>query len=114
MNDKEIIKRLEGIIQDKNSQIKHLEKLINTPEIQDFVKGVMSEAAHQRARFGEEHDLKKSSEEWFWTLGYLSGKALNAQKAGNTEKFKHHIISSAALLANYHRQIIKNATSKSF
>lgn len=112
MTDKERIKILENILKEKRDEIKYLQELINNPEIQDFVKGVMLEASHQRERWGKNHDMQKSPEDWFWTLGYLAGKALQAQRAGNQEKYKHHLISSAALLANYHRQSINDLVGR--
>lgn len=90
-----------------------LRKLIDNPEIEDFAKGVMLEAAHQVNRWGTDHDLQKPPEDWFWTLGYLAGKALSALKSGDMEKFKHHLISSAALLANFHSHACSNKTMDS-
>lgn len=85
-----------------------LHSLINNPEIENFIAGVKLEAAHQREKWGEDHDMQKAPEDWFWTLGYLAGKALSAQKIGDNEKLKHHLISSCALLCNYHKQIKNN------
>ena len=79
-----------------------LTALINTPEIIDFVKAVQIEAVHQRERWDPDHDAQKQDEDWFWTLGYLAGKALQAQRSGDREKHLHHLISSAALLCNWH------------
>lgn len=79
-----------------------LEALVNAPELHDFAAGVVHEAAHQRSRWGSEHDAGKAPADWFWLLGYLGGKALAAALAGNTEKALHHCISSAAALANWH------------
>ena len=80
-----------------------LRALIDTPEIVDFVEAVKREAAHQRERWGESHDQDKSPEDWFWTLGYLAGKALGAFKANDMPKALHHLVSSSALLSNQHR-----------
>jgi len=84
---------------------KELETLLNTPELKDFIKAVPLEAAHQRERWGVEHDAGKEPEDWFWLLGYLAGKALAAVKVGDKEKALHHTISSAAALANWHAAI---------
>lgn len=81
--------------------------LINTPELQDFSQGVTREAAHQRERWGLEHDLRKEPEDHFWVLGWLSGKIVHALRAGDVEKAKHHCISSAALLANWHHILVQ-------
>ena len=81
------------------------EERLNMPETADFVQGVMIEAPHQVERWGEDHDRDKEPQDWFWTLGYLGGKVLAALKVGDAEKAKHHCISSAALMANWHAHI---------
>jgi hypothetical protein len=78
---------------------------INTPETEDFFKGVPLEAAHQRARWGNEHDSGKEPADWFWLIGYLAGKCLAAHIGGNRDKALHHTISTAAALANWHMAI---------
>lgn len=79
---------------------------LNTPEILDFVKAVPLEAAHQRERWGSDHDAGKTAADWFWLVGYLAGKALHMHAQGNTEKALHHTISTAAALANWHSAIL--------
>lgn len=86
-------------------QIERLRSVINTPEIEDFDKGVPLEAAHQIERWGADHDVGKQPEDWFWLCGYLAGKALAAMKSGDTEKAKHHCISTAAAMRNWHKHI---------
>lgn len=83
-----------------------LEALFNTPEISDFLRGVEVEAKHQRLRWDPDHDAQKQDEDWFWTLGYLAGKALQAQRSGDHDKHLHHLISSAALLSNWHARSV--------
>jgi len=78
---------------------------LNTPEINDFATGVLREAAHQRERWGDQHDAEKTDEEWFWLFGYLAGKALHSAKAGDHEKAMHHTITAAAAMANWHAKI---------
>lgn len=80
-------------------------ELLERPHIEEFFEASQVEAAHQRARWGEEHDINKSPEDWFWVIGYLSGKALAAFKAGDIDGAKHHTISSAAALAHWHEAI---------
>ncbi len=82
-----------------------LEKEINTPEILDFIGAVQLEAAHQRRRWGTEHDAGKTTADWYWLLGYLAGKALFHLLAGNQEKGLHHIITTAAACANWHMNV---------
>jgi hypothetical protein len=81
-----------------------LRGLIGAPELADFTTGVVLEAAHQRLRWGSEHDAGKTAADWFWLLGYLAGKALASAMSGDTDKLLHHCISSGAVLANWHAQ----------
>lgn len=87
------------------ARVAGLERERDTPETGDFFKGVPLEAAHQRARWGSEHDSGKSPADWFWLVGYLAGKCLAAHVAGDSEKALHHTISTAAALANWHMAI---------
>lgn len=90
-----------------------LRELINSPEIEDFLKGVKLEAIHQIERFGHAHDREKSAENWFWLVGYLSGKALRAAITGDRDKALHHCISSAAALMNWHSAIKRDTSGTS-
>ncbi|MEQ8829533.1 MAG: hypothetical protein RLW87_06970 [Alphaproteobacteria bacterium] len=85
--------------------------LIERPQIRDFISSAVAEAAHQRARWGEPHDADKQSEDWFWTVGYLAGKSLAAQRAGDAEKAKHHLISTTAVLAHWHEAMSTGSDS---
>jgi hypothetical protein len=80
---------------------------LNTPELHDFAKGVVLEAAHQRLAWSPEHDAQKSAPDWFWLLGYLVGKAVQADKENNTDKVFHHIITTAAACANWHAHVTR-------
>jgi hypothetical protein len=92
-----------GELSELLNELDRLRGLINTPETADFIRGVPLEAAHQRERWGEQHDEKKSGEEWVFLFGFLSGKAVQALKAGDVDKAQHHAITAAAALANFHR-----------
>lgn len=81
------------------ARVAELESLINTPQTEDFLSAVKNEVAHQRERWGKEHDEHKTPPDWFWLIGYLVGKALH-----KPEKRLHHIITTAAALAHWHRQ----------
>jgi hypothetical protein len=81
-------------------------EIINTPETVDFMAGVPIEAAHQRERWGAEHDRGKSPFDWFWLIGFLAQKAASAAVDDDVEKAKHHTISTAAALANWHAALI--------
>lgn len=86
---------------DYKAEYERLHALLNRPEVNDFIEGVRSEAAHQVTRW-EAADRQKNPEDWYWTLGYLAGKALKAQRDDDIPMMLHHLISSAALLANWH------------
>jgi hypothetical protein len=88
------------------AKVAELEGKLNAPELISFREGVVLEAAHQRERWGSEHDDGKTPADWFWLVGYLAGKALAAHISGNTEKALHHTISTAAALANWHAAIL--------
>jgi hypothetical protein len=70
-----------------------------------FLESTRVEVAHQIERWGTVHDRAKEPADWYWLLAYLSGKALASAIAGDVEKAKHHTISSAAVLANWHAQL---------
>lgn len=79
---------------------------LNTPELYDFAKAVRLEGAHQRTRWGTEHDEGKEPADWFWLIGYLAGKALASHLKGDVDKALHHTITAAAVLANWHSAIL--------
>lgn len=85
--------------------IEGLRAQLNTPETVDFMKGIPLEAAHQRERWGVDHDEGKAPLDWFWLIGYLAQKAAASAMAGDVEKAKHHTISTAAALANWHLRL---------
>jgi len=94
-----------GFVDDSHAEVARLQARLNTPEMHDFAAAVALEAAHQRERYGAAHDAGKAPEDWFWLIGYLAGKALAAALVGNAAKAKHHCISTAATLANWHAQM---------
>lgn len=79
-----------------------LSALINTPELDNFLRAVHIEAVHQIERWGEAGDRAKRPADWFWLVGYLGGKALHAATGGNVDKARHHCVSTAAALYNWH------------
>lgn len=94
-----------GEIERLRKRVADLEALINSPEVADFMAGVPLEAAHQIERWGAGHDAEKTAWDWFWTVGYLAGKAANAMLSGDVDKVRHHTITTAALCLNWHRRI---------
>lgn len=87
------------------AELERLDDLINNPETQVFLEGVKLETAHQHERWVGD-DEKKEPSDWFWTLGYLSGKAMNAQIRGDTGKALHHVVTSAAMCAQWHSHLL--------
>ncbi|MDP1026368.1 hypothetical protein Q5H91_04020 [Sphingomonas sp. KR1UV-12] len=86
-------------------------EIINAPETADFMAGVPLEAAHQRERWGSNHDAGKTPFDWFWLIGYLAQKAADAATRGDLTKAQHHTISTAAALANWHAALTGADTS---
>lgn len=97
---------------DLRAEIDRLKKLLGTPEIVDFVEAVKREAAYQREHWGPEHDKEKTDDFWFWTLGWLAGKAVtdpheSDDKRTSVERKLHRIITAAALAANWHAAVME-------
>jgi hypothetical protein len=88
------------------AEVERLRAIIDTPQSDDFLRAVSTEAEHQRQRWGSDHDAGKTPADWFWLVGYLAGKALHAHAAGNIDKAEHHVITTAAALANWHRALL--------
>ncbi len=87
------------------AEIARLKAIIHTPESDDFLRGVSIEAEYQRTLHGVDDTAARFDwHQWFWVAGYLLGKALGCCKtgAGNGEKAKHHLVTTAALLMNWH------------
>lgn len=82
-----------------------LHALINTPELDVFLRAIHLEAVHQVERWGTAGDRAKRPADWFWLVGYLAGKALHAAIAGDRDKARHHCISTAAALFNWHSAV---------
>jgi hypothetical protein len=78
-------------------EVARLSALINNPHTENFLEAVRCEAAHQRERWGAEHDAGKADSDWFWLIGYVAGKALH-----KPQKQLHHIITTAAVCLNWH------------
>lgn len=100
------------------AEVARLLALIDTPHTADFMSAVPLEAAHQIKRWGTEHDDGKEPEDWFWLVGYLAGKCLRAASdyartgdARDLEKAKHHTISTAGVMLNWHRRLTGEETT---
>lgn len=94
-----ILAEIEALVR----EVERLNSIINTPQADDFLRAVSTEAEHQRQRWGSDHDAGKMPADWFWLVGYLGGKALHAHAVGDVTKAEHHVITTAAACANWHR-----------
>lgn len=103
--DVEEIKFLLRLLDEREADIARLRSLYNTPETKNWFEGCRREAAHQQEHWGSEHDAGKSPFDWFWLVGYLAQKVADACTRGDVEKAKHHTISTAATMLNWHRQL---------
>lgn len=101
-----LLPEVANIIHSLVDEVIDARRLLGAPELHDFARAVVLEAAHQRARWPSEHDAGKAPSDWFWLLGYLSGKALQAAATGYRDGALHHTISSAAALANWHAALL--------
>lgn len=105
MNEVERLRAMVRELEAKVAELEPIAALINRPETENFLRGVQLEAGHQRWRWGRDHDAGKDPDQWFWTLGFLAGKARHHHAEGDAEKARHHLISSAALLSHWHEHV---------
>lgn len=92
------------------SLLKNLDATINHPEIEDFLKGVQLEAAHQTLRWGIENEESSPPHHFILVMNKIIGKMACDIFDFDSEKFKHHVIAVAAEMFNIHRQICKPGT----
>ena len=92
-------------IAELRAEVRRLKTIINTPLVEEFFIAVKAEASHQEYRSAEYHDELKKPSDWFWLIGYLAGKALEAHISGDRKRALHHTISSAAVMAHWHQAI---------
>ena len=95
------------LLMDAAKELQRLDQVLHSPSIDDFLKSVRLESAHQSERGRTQNDDQKTPEDWCWLLEYLTAKAVNAWNAGDTKKALHHTISSAAVLYHWHEHIAK-------
>lgn len=104
-------KHSEGRIKELEGERKRLYELINNPEIQDFIKGMTLEAAHQTERWGLEHENSQPPHHFVLVVTKIAGKMCGDVWDYDVEKFKHHCIALAAVMANVHAKIDKGGTA---
>ena len=83
-----------------------IEKHISTPEVENFIRAVKREAAHQKKAWKATDPLKTSAD-WYWLVGYLGGKALmdpheESDARSKRERRMHRIITVAAACLHWH------------
>lgn len=93
-------------------ELRRLRSIFDAPEIEEFFSAAKLETKHQRARGRDDGDAEKQPEDWLWTLGYLATKALQSRRYGDRTKYLHHIITAAALCANWHRHALADRFQK--
>jgi hypothetical protein len=91
------------------AEVARLNALVNRPGIGAFMDAVKTEAAHQKERWGPDHDEGKTPDDWLWALAFLATKATQAQRYGDVDKYLHHIVTSGALCANWFEQVKRRA-----
>lgn len=124
-DDKASPKDVVAEVQARFARAERLHELIHNPHTEDFLEAVRTEAAHQRERWGTDHDAGKSPEDWLFLMGYLGTKACQAhgklkratERADENgvehsnlvekhrEKALHHTISTAGACLNWHAAI---------
>lgn len=77
--------KMRAMLVELQAEVARLSALINNPHTEEFTRSVKLEAAHQQERWGTDHDAGKGAADWFWLLGYLSGKALQAARTVEAE-----------------------------
>lgn len=87
-----------------------IDELINTPEMADFLEGLKIESVHQTERWGAEQEESKYPHDYALVLDRLKGKLAVDIWNNDAEKYKHHLITIAAVCFNAHRQISKPGT----
>lgn len=90
---------------DHKNEIDKLNRLLNTPELDNFDEGVKLESGHQIQRWGEIEESKKPPHHFIMVVTKLLGKLTVSVWDHDSDKFKHHCITLAAVMRNCHRQI---------
>src|SRR5690348_18017627 len=65
------------------------DRLLNSPQIDNFLEAVRTEAAHQVERWGEDDRAKKSDADWLWLVNYLAAKAMFGKESGVPRSEEH-------------------------
>ncbi|WP_186042804.1 hypothetical protein [Burkholderia gladioli] len=90
---------------DAQAEVERLLAISHTPHNDEFYQGVSIEEEYQRQLHGvDDTDARFDWDQYSWVARYLLNKALMAciSGEGNGEKAKHHLVTTAALLKNWH------------
>ena len=68
----------------------------------DFLADVAEEAKYQA--IWAVNDERKTDDEWFWTLGWIAGKAV--RPGTDLDKQRHRLRAAAALLMNWDKHLV--------
>jgi len=96
---------------EKEDRLAYLEKLIGSPEIENFLEGVRIEAAHQTDKWGMKDEESKFPHDYALVMDRLKGKQTEAIWTRDSEKYRHHLVTLAAVCFNAHRQVSKEGTA---
>ncbi len=86
-------------ILEKSKEIERLKALINSPQTDDFIEAIKTEAAHQCERWD---DSQNNNVDWLWRLAYISTKTVHKE---DQSKLKHWIVSCGALCLNWFKSV---------
>ena len=87
-------------------EMERMQSLFASRVFWNFVDGLEREAAEEMGRSRSAPDQEWQKEDWFWLIGWVVGKALQAHIRGDCEKALHHTVSSAAVLINWQAAFI--------
>lgn len=88
----------QGVAESRGERIAELEALINNPHVDEFFEAVRIEQAHQRQRWGDDHDASKRVNDWAAVVVYLAGKMVKSSWEGDDFKVHHHMVTIAAVM----------------
>lgn len=94
----------EPLALDDSLELARLRALTQSPEIRNFLHGVVAEAAHQIERHGTNADAGKEPRDFIFLVGYLLGKADEAIKQDDEDRARHHLIAAGAVILNWWRR----------
>ena len=88
-----------------DAELERCVKILNTPQYDDWIESVKTEAQHQDWSGRASDDGDKWPAEWFGLVCHLAEKCVQAQTRGDWTKALHHTISTAAVLMHWHGEI---------